>query len=91
MMILRKKVRTNMTTKIVICPTLRRAFYEWNRLADTYPDMWVDVCRNPMSLTSKYGVKYIFHSENETYKLRGYHADFISIDEFDMKSESEEE
>lgn len=74
-----------MKTEIVLCPSLRRAFYEWHRLADTYPDMWIDVCRKPMSLTSIYGVKYIFCSENEQYKLRGFHGDIISFDEFEIE------
>ena len=77
-------------TKIVICPTLRRAFYEWQRLANTYPDMWTNICKNPMCLTSTTGTKYIFHLEDELNKLRGCHADFISIDEFEMNIESEE-
>jgi len=78
-----------MTTKIVLCPTLRFAFYEWHRLADAYSDMWVDVCRKPMSLTSKMGVKYIFCSENEMDKLKGFHGDFISWDEIEPQ-ESED-
>lgn len=69
-----------MKTKMVVCPTLRRAFYEWHKLADTYSDMWINICRKPMSLTSKTGVKYIFCSENETYKLKGFHEDFIRWD-----------
>lgn len=79
-----------MKTEIVLCPTLRRAFYEWHRLVNAYPDMWTDVCRKPMSLTSIYGVKYIFRSENETDKLRGLHVDIISIDEL-PNAESEED
>lgn len=78
-----------MKTEIVLCPTLRRAFYEWHRLADTYPDMWTDICRNPMSLTSIYGVKYIFRSDNEPDKLYGFHGDVIVVDEFELP-ESEE-
>ena len=78
-----------MKTKIVLCPTLRFAFYEWQRLADTYADMWVNVCRKSMSLTSKTGVKYIFRSENEMDKLKGFHGDFISWDEVDPQ-ESED-
>lgn len=42
-----------------------------------------------MSLTSKMGTKYIFCSENETYKLKGFHGDFISWDEVDPR-ESED-
>lgn len=74
-----------MKTKIVLCPTLRYAFYEWLRLADTYYDMWADICRKPMSLTSKTGVKYIFCSENETDKLKGFNGDFIRLDEVDLQ------
>jgi len=69
-----------MKTKMVVCPTLRFAFYEWHRLANTYSNMWADICRKPMSLTSKTGVKYIFCSENETHKLKGFHEDFIRWD-----------
>lgn len=53
-------------------------------------DIWVNVCRKSMSLTSKYGVKYIFHSENESDGLRGCHADFITIDEVEPQERSEE-
>ena len=75
-----------MKTKIVLCPTLKFASYEWHRLVDTYPDMWVKVSkRNPMSLTSKYGVKYVFYSENETDKLKGLRGDFISWNEIDPR------
>lgn len=70
-----------MKTKIVVCPTLKYAFYEWHRLADKYSDMWTYICRKPMSLTSKMGIKYIFISENETDKLKGFHGDFIRLDE----------
>ena len=80
-----------MKTEIVLCPTLRRAFYEWHRLADTYPDMWVNVCRKPMSLTSKMGVKYIFCSDNETDKLKGFHADFTSIDDIELQESDDQE
>ena len=79
-----------MKTKIVICPTLERALYEWRRFANAYPDMWIDVRRRPMTLTSKTGVTYIFHSKAEVDKLKGYHADFISCDEVDpLESEGE--
>lgn len=74
-----------MKTKIVICPTLRRAFYEWHRLADTYADMWVDIRRKPMSLTSALGVKYVFCSEAETDIIKGLHGDLISIEEIDIQ------
>ena len=70
-----------MKTKIIIFPTLRYAFYEWHRLIDTYPDSWVEVCRKPMSLTTKDGTNYVFHSESEVYCLKGCHAEFISPDE----------
>lgn len=70
-----------MKTKIVVCPTLRYAFYEWHRLVDTYSDMWAYICRKPMSLTSRMGVKYIFLSENETDKLKGFRGDIIGVDE----------
>ena len=80
-----------MTTKIVLCPTLRRAFYEWHRLADTYPDYWVNVCEKPMSLTSVLGTKYIFCSVNEVDKLAGHKSDdFVAIDEISPRPESEE-
>ena len=78
-----------MKTKIVVCPTLRYAFYEWHRLADTYSDMWANICRKPMSLTSKMGVKYIFLSENETDKLKGFHGEFISWDEVEPQEISD--
>jgi len=79
-----------MKTKIVLCPTLRRAVYEWHRLADTYPDMWVDICRKPMSLTSVLGVKYVFHSETETDIIKGLRGDLISVDEFEMNIKKED-
>jgi len=68
-------------TRIILCPTLRRAYYEWHKLATTYPDMWIKCCRNPMSLTSVTGIKYMFYLENEIDKLRGRRADFISVDD----------
>ncbi len=69
---------------------MERALYEWRRFADAYSDMWVDVHRRPMTLTSKTGVTYIFHSKAEVDKLKGYHADFISCDEVDpLESEGE--
>lgn len=41
---------------------------------------------NPiMSLTSIYGVKYIFRSDNEIDKLYGFHGDIISVDEFEIE------
>lgn len=78
-----------MKTKIILCPTLRFAFYEWHRLANMYSDMWVNVCRKPMSLTSRMGVKYIFHLENEMDKLKGFHGDFIRWDEVDPQERDE--
>lgn len=73
-----------MVTKIVLCPTLRHAFLEWHRLADKYFDIWANIRRKPMSLTSKMGVEYIFYTENEVSTLRGYHGDFIGIDDVDL-------
>lgn len=70
-----------MKTKIVLCTTLRYAFYEWHRLADTYSDMWVNVGRKPMSLTNRMGVKYIFLSENEIDRLKGFNGDIIGCNE----------
>ena len=78
-----------MKTEIILCPTVRVALYAWHRLTDTYPDMFVNICRNPMSLTSITGTKYIFCPENETYKLKGLRCDFISIDEFDIHENEE--
>ena len=80
-----------MKTKIVLCPTLRVAFYEWHRLADTYSYMWVEICRKPMSLTSITGTKYIFCSENETDKLKGLRVDFIGIDEIELQAKEKED
>ena len=80
-----------MKTIIVLCPTLRRALNEWHRLADTYPDMWINVRRKPMSLTSKYGVKYIFFSENEPEKIRGLYGDIVSIDDISLFEQTESE
>lgn len=81
-----------MKTKIVLCPTLRFAFYEWHRLADTYSYMWVEICRKPMSLTSVTGTKYIFCSINETDKLKGFYDEvFINIDEIDLLERGKEE
>jgi len=80
-----------MKTIIVSCPTLRRAFYEWHRLADNYPDIWINVCRKPMSLTSKYGVKYIFRSENEIHELKGFRGDIIAVDDLLLVEPQESE
>lgn len=79
-----------MKTKIVVCPTLRYAFYEWHRLADKYSDMWVNICRKPMSLTSKMGVKYIFCSEDEVDKLKGFHGHIIGVGTVNPHEGSEE-
>ena len=65
--------------RIVMCNTLRRAFYEVNELAHKYPDLWIEKNRKPLSLTSIFGVRYIFHSETEVYALRGSRSDIISI------------
>ena len=73
---------TTLKEVIIVCPTLRRAFYEWHRLAENCTEMWVDVCRKPMSLTSVTGTKYIFHSENEQRYLYGTNANIIAIDDF---------
>jgi hypothetical protein len=55
--------------------------------------MWVNMNRkNPMSLTSISGTKYIFITENEMDRLLGFNTDIISIDEFEaIKLERSEE
>lgn len=72
--------REEQIDKIVLCDTLRRAFYWFNELAYKYPDLWIKKSREPMSLTSTYGVRYIFRSKTEFDKIRGARADIISID-----------
>ena len=77
-----------MKTKIILCSSLKFAFYEWHRLADKYYNMWANICRKPLSLTSTTGTKYIFWPEYEIDKL-DISGDFISVNEVNPQ-ESEE-
>ena len=78
-------------TRIVMCPTYRRAVYEWERLLRTYPDMWTNVKRNYLSMTNVItGTTYIFHAETEGQReLLGFHGDVVSLDEFELEEEDE--
>lgn len=71
-----------MNSKVIVFPTYRHALYEWHRLIDKYPDCWTAISKNPMSLTSKMGVKYLFIPDNQPDRLRGICADIIHFDEF---------
>ena len=71
-----------MNSKVIVFPTYRHALYEWCRLRDKYPDCWTAISKNPMSLTSKMGVKYLFIPDNQPDRLRGIHSDIIHFDEF---------
>lgn len=76
-----------MITKVVVCDSLREAFYYWHKFAAKYYDTWVEVHRKPMSLVSNTH-KYIFHSQFETDYLRRYSKDdFVSANEFDISRE----
>lgn len=66
---------------IVVCPTLKRARQEWENMCQMYPDMWLDVRKNPFSLIDVAGHKIIFMSENEPDKLRGTRASIVSVDD----------
>ena len=69
-----------MIDKIVLCNTLRSAFYWFNELNRKYPSLWIAKSRESMSLTSTYMVRYIFCSATQADKLRATRSEIISID-----------
>lgn len=78
-------------TTVVMCPTYRRAIYEWERLLRIYPDLWTNIKRSHLSMTNVItGTTYIFHAETEGQRvLLGFHGDVVSIDEFELEEEDE--
>ena len=73
-------------TVIILCPTFRRAVYEWERLAEL--PLWAKVNKPQLTLTSIFGNTWKFVVETEGQRgLRGYHGEIISVDDFDWNTE----
>ena len=67
-------------TVIILCPTVRRAVYEWERLAQL--PFWMAISKSKLTLTSIFGNTWKFVGETEGQRgLRGYHAEIISVDD----------
>lgn len=68
---------------MVMCPTLRYATQEWERLRKL-SGLWIESTRHPLTITSYTGTKYYFVSETEgSRRSRGFHGEIVSIDEFE--------
>ena len=66
---------------IVMCPTVKRARYEFDRFCNFYDS--IIQTRKLYETTLVNGQKIIFRGETEGQRvLRGTHADIITIDEF---------
>ena len=73
-------------TVIILCPTVRRAVYEWERLARL--PFWMAISKPDLTLTSIFVNTWKFVGETEGQRgLRGYHAEIIGIDDFDWNEE----
>lgn len=72
-----------MSDVIVMCPTVQRASYEFEKFCKVYEEIIAKSRRNPYSVTLLNGRTFIFRGETEGVRAyRGYHADVINIDDF---------
>lgn len=66
---------------IVMCPTVKRARYEFDQFCSFYESIITNKKLYETTLVN--GQKIMFRGETEEQKvLRGTHADIITIDEF---------
>ncbi len=73
-----------MKDTIVLCPTVRRAKFEFNRFCHFYDPIITKKKLYETTLVN--GQKIMFRGETEGQRaLRGTRADIITIDEFSLK------
>ena len=72
---------------IVMCPTVKRANYEFR----SFCEKWIEIIDKVKSyeVTLIDGRKIMFRGETEGQKvIRGFHGDIISISEFEFEIKS---
>lgn len=68
---------------IIICPSHRRAMYEFERFIDLSEPFVREVNRKQLTVKLNGGYEYRFMSEqNSAEKLKGTHTDYMFIDVF---------
>ena len=74
---------------IIFSPSARRSMWAWQQAQRQCPKLWIKSCRyaDRFTLLSDYTgelTRYIFVSEQRRseYKIRGYHGNVCSEDEF---------
>lgn len=72
-----------MTDKIIKCPTVARADYEWRKCCKVYEPIIKNVRKHPYTIELINGSKIIFKGETEGQRaILGCHADIHTIDSF---------
>ena len=72
----------NKIDKIVMCPTVMRAEYEWQKYCKMLEPVIKSAKKFPFSIELINGMKIIFRGETEGQKtVRGYRADICVIDD----------
>ena len=79
-------------TIVIMSPTVNRAVYEWKAFLSRWSMIIKKANRTNLYIELLNGQKIYFKGETEGQRvLLGLHADIISVDEFVMPQESEDE
>ena len=77
---------------VIMSPTVNRAIYEWKTFLSKWSTIIKEANRPNLYIELLNGYKIYFKGKTEGQKaLLGLHADIISIDEFVMPQERNEE
>ena len=69
---------------IVMCPTVEKATMVYKDLLRNHPGLWGKTYKREIVLENE--KRIMFKGETEGQQaVKGYHADIISIDEFDLE------
>lgn len=75
---------------IVMCPTVERAVMEYKNFLCNHPGLWESSYKREVNL--KDGRRILFKGETEGQQaVRGFHADIITIDEFELEGITNED
>ena len=75
---------------IVMCPTVERAVMEYKNFLRNHPRLWGSSYKREVKL--KDGRRILFKGETEGQQaVRGFHADIITIDEFELEGITDED
>ena len=73
---------------IIMHPTVAQAVNHWGEVLQGIPNLVKEARRNPLSIKLINGDIWYFRGETEGARAyRGYHAEMICVDDFDLITE----